>query len=274
MSDDLIRIVPKDENNVGYLYAYLNTWIGQAFLIKDQYGSTVKHIEPHHVANILIPRIPELEEEINQKILEAHRLREEAQELLLKAEGMLYSELGLPEIDEDDVEYLGGEEGKIVKSFEIKASELNLRLDASYHEPIVRMVKSNLSHVKFPLLKLSFLAKNIFIPPRFKRPYTQNKGDSIPFLSGSHLIETKPLDVKYLWKNFKRINLYKIYSNWILISARGTVGRPYLVTEETNGFTASDNIIRCIPDESKILPSYLYAFLLTSCSKENRQSRF
>jgi len=64
LSDDLIRIVPKNENNVGYLYAYFNTWMGQAFLTKDQYGSTVKHIEPHHVANIPIPKIPELEEEI------------------------------------------------------------------------------------------------------------------------------------------------------------------------------------------------------------------
>jgi len=45
LSDDLIRIVPK-ENNFGYLYAFLNTWIGQTFLTKDQYGATVKHIEP------------------------------------------------------------------------------------------------------------------------------------------------------------------------------------------------------------------------------------
>ena len=264
LSHDVIRIVPNNKNLLGYLYAYLNTWMGQAFLTKDRYGATVKHIEPHHVATIPIPHIPELEEEINQKVLEAHRLREEAQELLLKAEEMLYSELRLPKISEDDVEYFGGEKARIVKSFEIKASELNQRLDASYHEPIVQMVKSNLSHAKFPLQKLSFLAKSIFIPPRFKRPYTKNKSDSIPFLSGSHLIGTKPLDVKYLWKNFKRINLYKIYSNWILISARGTVGRPYLVTEETNGFTASDNIIRGIPDGSKILSSYLCAFLLTS----------
>ena len=63
---------------------------------------------PYHLYNIPVPRVPELEEKINQKILEAHRLREEAQGLLLKAEGMIYSELGLFEIDEDDVEYFGG----------------------------------------------------------------------------------------------------------------------------------------------------------------------
>lgn len=264
ISEHVIRIIPNESTPTGYLFTYLVSKIGQPLLIKNIFGGVVDEIEPHHVAKVPISRIPELEKEINQRIREAHRLREEAQELLLEAEEMLYSELGLPEIDEDHVKYFGGENGRIVKNFEIKASELNLRLDASYHSLVVQMVKANLSSCKMPLQNLSSLAKDIFIPPRFKRPYVKNESAGIPFLSGSHLIEVRPLDVKYLWKNFKEIDLYKVYTNWILISARGTVGRPCLVTVLTNGFTVSDNIIRCIPDESKISSSYLYAFLLTS----------
>ena len=93
LSDDLIRIIPKSSDSIGYLHAYLNTWLGQAFLTKDRYGATVKHIEPHHVTSIPIPFIPEIEEEISQKVLEAHRLREEAQNKFLEAEEMIYSEL-------------------------------------------------------------------------------------------------------------------------------------------------------------------------------------
>ncbi len=214
LSHDIIRVIPKTKEHLGFLYAYLNTWIGQAFLTKDQYGATVKHIEPHHVANIPIPRIPDLEEEINQKILQAHKIREEAQELLLKAEEMIYSKLGLPKIDEDDVEYFGGEIGRLVKAFEVKASELDYRLDASYHVPILRLIKQNLreqeSEGKFELKKLKDVCNDIFIPPRFKRPYVKTPSEGIPFLSGSHLIEIKPLDVKYLWNKYKKIDSYKV----------------------------------------------------------------
>jgi type I restriction enzyme S subunit len=88
ISPNPIRIVV-DENIRGYIYAFLTSWFGQALIKSPQYGITVKHILPHHVANIPIPRIPDLEEKINKKILEAHKLREEAQELLLKAEERL-----------------------------------------------------------------------------------------------------------------------------------------------------------------------------------------
>ena len=200
LSHDVIRIVPNNKNLHGYLYAYLNTWMGQAFLTKDRYGATVKHIEPHHVATIPIPHIPELEEEINQKVLEAHRLREEAQELLLKTEEMLYSELRLPKISEDDVEYFGGEKARIVKSFEIKASELNQRLDASYHEPILRHVKKYLTKHeadgRYKLPELRNVA-DVFDLPTYKRIYV-NFDEGLPILSGVHLRQTKLWDLKYI----------------------------------------------------------------------------
>lgn len=216
LSDDLIRIVPKENEYYGYLYAYLNTWIGQAFLTKDQYGATVKHIEPHHVANIPIPRIPDLEDKINQKILEAHRLREEAQEFLLKAEEMIYSELGLPKIDEDDVEYFGGELGRLVKAFEVKASELDYRLDASYHVPIIKQIEKNLSESGIKIEILGSKLKKIFIPPRFKRPYVKNQDEGIRYIRPSDLPMIKYFEPKYLAKNFKNCDLYKtvIYINW------------------------------------------------------------
>ena len=74
----------------------------------------VDHILPHHLYNIPVPRVAELEERTNRKILEAHQLREEAQGLLFKAEETLYSGLGLPVLDEDDIEYFGGENGSLL----------------------------------------------------------------------------------------------------------------------------------------------------------------
>ena len=263
LSHDVIRVIPKDKDLFGYLYAYLNTWVGQAFLTKDQYGATVKHIEPHHVANIPIPRVPELEERINQKILEAHRLREEAQEHLLKAEEMLHSELGLPRIDEDDAEYFGGENGRIIKSFEIKASELNLRLDASYHLPLLHLVIQKLIEEKSGEIERLGDVSNSFVPPRFKRAYVKDPSDGIPLLQGTHIPQIKPQDIKYIWTNMKNLKSYIVRKNWILTTCSGTIGRLSIVRKYWDGWTATNHLLRIIPDEHKIHPGYLTAFLLS-----------
>lgn len=261
LSHDVIRIIPKNRNLLGYLYAYLNTWMGQAFLTKDRYGATVKHIEPHHVATILVPRIPELEEEINQKILETHKLREEAQELLLKAEEMLHSELGLPKISEDDVEYFGGEKGRIVKSFEIKVSELNQRLDASYHIPLFHLAIQNLMKAKSGIIRKLGDVADSFVPPRFKRAYVRDPADGIPLLQGTHIPQIIPQDMKYIWNKMKNLNAYIVRKNWILVTCSGTIGRLSIVRDYWDEWTATNHLLRIIPNE--IHPGYLTAFLLS-----------
>jgi len=260
ISEHVIRIVPTPQTPIQYLYAYLNSRIGQPLLIKDIFGGVVDEIEPNHIANIPIPRIPDLEEEINQKILQAHRLREEAQELLLKAEEMIYSELGLPKIDEDDVEYFGGEIGRLVNAFEVKASELDYRLDASYHVPILRKIKEYLSSSKYRLIKLEKVIDRIFIPTRFKRPYVKNPDDGIPFLQGAHIPMIKPMDVKYIWKGMKNIENALLRKHWVLMTRSGTVGRIGFVSDYLDGWAASEHILRIIV-KSGVNPGYIVAFL-------------
>jgi len=282
VSPNVIRVVPNEEGLkiIGYIYAYLNTWIGQAFLTKDQYGATVKHIEPHHVADIPIPRISDLEEEINQKILEAHKLREEAQELLLKAEEMIYSELGLPRIDEDNIEYLSDEIGRVVKAFEIKASELDYRLDASYHEPILQLIGGNLRNTeregKFQLKRLRDGIARVFDFPTYKRIYTKSN-EGYPILSGTHLRQLKLYDLKYIsgrsfYKKGKSVlDKYKVKEGWILTTERGTTGVSALVTKCWDGWLASHNILRVIPQN--VNPGYLLAYLHTEYAQYQLKSK-
>jgi len=260
LSHDIIRIIP-ERRLTGYIYAYLNTWIGQAFLTKDQYGATVKHIEPEHVANIPIPRIPEIEKEIHKKIMKAHEMIEKAQELLLEAERMIYTELGLPEIDEDKIEYFGGEDGRIAKAFTISSRELEYRLDASYHAPIVKEVKNKLYTSHYKVKKVQELA-DVFHLPTYKRIYVKpSKG--YPIISGSHLNIIKPFDLKYIsslsFKNTDELQKYVVRYGWILITERGTIGVCSLVSKSQDGWLASHNILRIIP--KKINNGYLLAYL-------------
>jgi len=263
LSHDIIRLLPKYIERLGYLYAYLNTWIGQAFLTKDKYGATVKHIEPHHISAIPIPFIPEIEEEISQNIMDVHKLRTAAQTDLLKAEGMIYFDLGLPNIDEEDIEYFGGEKGRIVKSFALKASDLELRLDASYHPPLAQKAVSFLKKSTRGKVERLGDITNSFVPPRFTRPYVKKADEGIPLLQGSHIPLIKPLGIKSIWRKMKNIEAYIVKKNWILVTASGTIGRLSFVSDYWDNWTATNHLLRIIADESKINPGYLAAFLQT-----------
>ena len=261
ISPNPIRVII-NESLRGYIYAFLSSWIGQALIKSPQYGITVKHILPHQLYDIPIPRIPDLEEEINQKILQAHKLREEAQELLLKAEEMIYSELGLPKIDEDDVEYFGGEIGKLVKAFEVKASELEYRLDASYHLPIIKQIEKHLSEIDWEVQPLNDKLKSIFIPPRFKRPFVKSQNDGIRYIRPSDLPMIKYFEPKYLAKTFKNCDLYRLNEGDILVVTDGTIGWVSIVTSFISGWYGSNNFARVVPTDD-LNRGYLLVYLLS-----------
>lgn len=277
LSDDLIRITSKDENDLNYTYVYLNTWMGQALLTKNQYGATVKHIEPYHVANIPIPYILELRKEISQRIHKAQSLREEAQADLLKAQELLYSQLELPVIDEDDVEYFGQEIGKTVKSFVIKASELNRRLDASYHLPVLKLVQQILEkeNGKYECVTIRDVAKPFHLPT-YKRIYVKPDEGS-PIVSGANLKQMKLLDLQYIspFSFYKRgksyLEKYRVKEGWILVTERGTTGISAYVPKEWNNWLASHNILRVIPQG--VLGGYLWVFLNSEYGRQQLKSK-
>ena len=55
VSDDLIRVRVPDERLRWYLYSFLQSRMGQDQMLRNEYGSIQQHLEPHHVADLLIP---------------------------------------------------------------------------------------------------------------------------------------------------------------------------------------------------------------------------
>ncbi len=105
LSQNAIRIPVSNDEIGGYLYAYLSTWIGQTLLKKDEFGITVKHIRPHQVDEIPVPKLsPEKMKAIGKKVKKAFELRTQAIKLLNEAKQAIYEELGVEEIilDEDE----------------------------------------------------------------------------------------------------------------------------------------------------------------------------
>jgi type I restriction enzyme S subunit len=262
ITDDAIRVIPKMVPS-GYLYATLGSSVGRALIVKDQYGSTVQHLEPHHVKAVPIPLLPEEQQRwIHERVIEAYKLRDEANDLLDKAEELLYSELGLPRFDESRVPYLGGSKPK---AFTLRASELEGRFDASFHVPIAKAAIEQMKQGKYPLVCLSDLAKRIFIPPRFKRIYVAPEY-GLPFLQPSHISQLRPFDLKFISKRLheQEISLCTIQEGWILVTRSGTIGRATYVPKVLEGWVASDDLIRIVPDPAKTNSGFIYTFLNTA----------
>lgn len=281
ITDDAIRVETKDLPT-GYVYAYLSTWIGQALISKDQYGSAIKHLEPHHLEKIPAPIVsPKEQAQISQEVIKAFELRDEANNLLDEADRLIHEDLGLPYFDETLVPYLPApktenslREMPHPKAFSVKASSLQDRFDASFHVPIAQTAVNLLSKGKYAPIQLAKVAKRIFIPTRFKRIYVP-KQYGVPFLQGSHLPQIRPYDLKYLSlkANAKHINECLIHSGYVLVTRSGTIGRIGLVTDAQDNWGASEHILRIVPDENMANPGFIAAFLSTLYGQNQLKSK-
>jgi type I restriction enzyme S subunit len=272
LTHDLIRIVAKDTSFSGYIYAFLSSNIGQALISKDQYGSAVKHLEPHHIAKIPVPLLPEkIQAETHKEIMRAFALRDEANYLLDEADRLLHENLDLPYFDESLVPYLPApkklnevrDNMPHPKAFSLKASTLQDRFDASFHVPIAKTAIEFLKKGKFKPVQLKEISENIFVAPRFKRIYVP-KEYGVPFLQGSHLPQIRPYNLKYLSRlKQKGLERWLINEDWVLVTCSGTIGRIGLASSHQNNWAASQHILRIIPDYAKGHPGYIAAFLMT-----------
>ena len=259
ISEHVIRIVPKADAPIGYIYAFLSSRIGQALIARNIFGGVVDEIEPQHLAELDVPIISNLGEKINEIALTSIRLREEAQLLLLDAQERLKKNLNLPSLDENGIEYLGP--NKKSRCFEINSSQLGSRLDASYYNPIALLAVSTLMKSKSgEIQKLGSIA-DTFVPKRFKRAYVKDPLAGIPLLQGSHVSQFKPQDAKFIWGEMKNINEYIVQKNWILVTASGTIGKVSTVNDYLLGWAATNHILRVLPHESDVHPGYLTAYL-------------
>lgn len=271
LTHDLARIVPKNFPFVGYLYAFLSSWMGQALITKDQYGSAIKHLESHHIAGVPIPILQESDQElIHNEIIRAYELREKANQLLDEADELLHQELGLPYFDEALVSYLPEPKNEPsnrpkmppIKAFTTNLSELGDRFDCSYHVPLARTAIELINNAKYQVTKLENLSQRIFVAPRFKRIYVTQKYGT-PFLQGSHLPQIKCNDLKHIsCKNTKNIDQWIINQGWVLVTCSGTIGRIGIVSSYQTNWAASQHILRIIPN-NKSHPGYIAAFLMT-----------
>lgn len=258
-SDDVIRVTFDKEYDLGYVYTFLRSNIGNLVLTTNGYGSVITHLEPEHLASIPIPNAPEeIKKRIHDLIMRSYELRDESNALLDEAEQILIDELKLPPIEEMRDTH------DTVETFSVKLSELNKRADASYHVPVVKAIVKHLKEHAGELTTIGDerISKQVILPGRFKRVYVE-EGYGRVFIGGKQLGELDPTNKKYLSlaQHSGRIEeQLALHENMTLITCSGTIGKVTLVGKHWENWAANQHIIRVVP-ASKEMAGYISVFL-------------
>lgn len=262
-SDDVIRISCKESVDTGYLYAFLKSKTGNTILQTNSYGSVITHIEPDHLSEVPIPypsRV--MREEINNLIMKSFELRDKSNEILDEASSLLIKALNLPPVEDLKIEKLTGE----VDSYSVKLSEVNNRIDGSYHVPVVKAILAHLDKHSSELVPISDprVSKRVFLPGRFKRVYVE-EGNGRVFFGGKQIYELDPTNKKYLSvsKHDARIKKeLEIIENMILVTRSGTIGKVVMTPKHWEKWIINEHVIRIEPSSPEIA-GYLSVFLNT-----------
>lgn len=262
-SHDLLRINCKKPSDAGYVYAYLKSKVGNKILLTNSYGAVITHIEPEHLATVPIPDAPDaLKQKIGNLVIRSYTLRDESNALIDKATQLLIDELRLPAIEDFNVDYF--KKDAPVETFNVKLSDMEYRLDASYHVPIVEAITKHLTKHAEEVTTVADkrISKSIILPGRFKRVYVE-EGQGRVFIGGKQLFELDPSNKKYLSLSQHGDRIEKqleLHENMTLITCSGTIGKVALVGKHWENWTANQHIIRVVPADDRIA-GYLNIFL-------------
>ena len=262
-SDDVIRVTFKDDVDLGYVYAYLKSKIGNMMLTTNGYGSVITHIEPEHLSTVPIPDAPfEIKKRVNDLIVDSYELRDESNALIDEATALMVKELNLPEIQNFDVALYKKNAG--VDTFSVKLSDMAGRVDASYHVPIVDAILQHLKQYAAEVTTIGDkrVSNEVVLPGRFKRVYVE-EGYGRVFIGGKQILELDPCNKKFLSiiHHGNRIaKQLELHENMTLITCSGTIGKVTLVGKHWENWTANQHIIRVIPANEDIA-GYISVFL-------------
>lgn len=257
ITDDILRIAPKDSKDYGWLYAYMKTGFFKQIARASQYGHMIKHIEVAH-ANEFPVIMPDrsVRSSIGTKAVEGIRLRSQAWELRDKAFAILEESM----------------KGRKVKSAQSDAKSWSgislstvlqnrLRLDADSYAGQVDAIEEMIANGEWCTLgSVTTFCSDL---GRFARVY----GDGgRPYVSASELFDVNAIPTKMIYaKLVKNWQSYILHSGTIVMACSGQkygiLGRAIKLTDNHEGLFGSHDLMRIMVDESKMRSGYLLAFL-------------
>lgn len=268
VSQHAIRVIPRDPLNVGVLFCFLQSALGQFLIKRRTSGSVVSSIYQADIADLPIPSFPlGLRKRLSDLILDASRLRVDANALLDRSQVMLVKQAGLPSFAT-----FGRSESLSIDHqatlFALPAAA-NLsaqkrfgmrRLDVTYHDPAIAKLKAFL-HSRGGV-RFGDLVQEIRSSALRKRAYVEGAENGVPLLGGKQLMQTRPVPVGFLSRFLtKGLARERVSKGWLLLSSGGTIGRLALVDRHQDRSIFTQDVLRLICNASKTFAGFLYAFL-------------
>lgn len=254
-ANNVCRIEANTNQLFGFIYAFMASKYGKSQLNKNGSGSVVKYIEAPGIKKTLIPVFDnDMQEIIHNLIIEASKLRVEANKLLNSAISLFENKIEISKTH-------NGFQYDKVSSCSLKTS--HMRLDGQYQLLWKSLIKEQISKTEY--IPITQLAKNIFVGGRGKRMYIEN---GIPFLSSSDMLLYNPKrNCKKVSKKTPGLNTMLVSKYDILISRSGTVGNAVIVGDDLSNTAISEHALRLVIDKDKISPNYVYCYLKTTHGK-------
>lgn len=265
-SPHFMRVQP-DTNKIseGYLYAFLSSKFGYAQIREGIYGSIIVAIEPEHIGSLLVPRMSDIEAEVDSLIKDSARARHKANETLKEAIKIYEKLNGLPSKTRKTSGYSSSisiaSSGSIQKRFDA-------RFHSKDHQNSVAAINQERKSVK-----VINLSEKIFEPNRFKRI----KAESGTKLFGTTAIFQNTPDYNcFLSKKIKNFNQYIVDRKMLLVprsgQLNGIIGNVEVATGALLKNAVSEDAIR-IACKSIEIAGYLYVALSSEYSRSQLKCR-
>ena len=255
-SHDLIRVSTHDADNAGYVGAFLCSSYGRLAVRRFIYGTSIKHVEPGHVSEVLVPWPHEsIRSEIGEKFWRAAELRSNASSLIEEATRVVFDSVGLCDLDEGEWDSLGRDLG-----FVAHVSHRSLR--GWNYAPRARYLMDRLLAVKGQVLGSLVLAGGLHKGPSFPRvdaaaPHAVQligQRQLFRYVPDGRMVSRAQLPPKVFCE-----------PGTVLVASTGTFGeaevfcRAQYVSSRASKWAYSNHILRVIvPPE---LSPWVYAFL-------------
>lgn len=264
-SQDVLKVEPDVEKiRSGYLYAFLASRFGEILVKGSVYGSAVKHIEPHHIADLPVPRLgEEIEEKIHILVEEAARLRANFQAGLNKATEDFFKSVGLP--DFNDLRW--HEQGRDL-GFEVNSVSAHSLRALNYVPRAQNLVHSLGSVPSAPLGEIcsgGLLRKGA----RFNRVATEPPY-GVRLVGQRQAFWARP---EGRWISAERAPKDILQADeTVLVAAHGTLGenevygRSVLVTGSWLGNAFSEDFLRILSGDPEVPGAYLFAFFRSNAA--------
>jgi type I restriction enzyme, S subunit len=259
-SEHVMRVVPDPDRILpGYLYAYLSSKFGVPIVVSGTYGAIIQHIEPHHIADLPVPRLGDaIEEEVHSLVTSAAIKRSKASQKQKDAIQTFYKAFQLNPIND---KYKPG--GFATSS--VNASNLD-RLDAFHYSDNSLPAAEELETCSEARKMLGQISR-VFTPGIFKRIYAGEPSYGYPYFSGSELFQIHPDPRGYLSKKAPGIKDYLVKKDWLLIQDAGQVGgligRLVRAGPYSDNSVVSNHLMRVVA-ENREDAAYLFTVLSSS----------